>query len=195
MVFFKRRKRAECVKYIPYLKSTGTQCFDTEFLPNQNTRIVMRVEIEGVPTKTEALFGARTSASSNALVVLYSTSQESWCADYATSANRQAFSVKSGVLEIDYNENVVTINGTAKTWSEVAYQAPCSLLLLALNKKGTADNFCTAKLYYCQVYDNKTLIRDYRPCYDPDGTVCLYDKVRRKYCYNAGTGEFIAGAA
>ena len=45
------------------------------------------------------------------------------------------------------------------------------------------------------MYDNGVLIRDFRPCLDPDGVACLYDKVEKKYYHNAGSGEFIAGEA
>ena len=51
----------------------------------------------------------------------------------------------------------------------------------------------SGKIYYCQIYDNGTLVRDFWPCYDPDGVACLYDKVEKKYYYNAGTGAFTAG--
>ena len=50
-----------------------------------------------------------------------------------------------------------------------------------------------AKVFRCQIYDNGTLVRDFWPCYDPDGVACLYDKVEEKYYYNAGTGAFTAG--
>lgn len=53
----------------------------------------------------------------------------------------------------------------------------------------------TAKIYSCKIYDNGVLMRDFWLCYDPDGVACLYDKVEKKYYYNAGTGEFIAGEA
>jgi hypothetical protein len=41
--------------------------------------------------------------------------------------------------------------------------------------------------------DNGVLVRDMWPCYDPDGVACLYDKVEKKYYYNAGSGAFTAG--
>ena len=53
----------------------------------------------------------------------------------------------------------------------------------------------TFRFYYFQIYDNDTLVRDFIPVLDPDGIPCMYDKVERKFYYNAGTGQFIAGPA
>ena len=49
------------------------------------------------------------------------------------------------------------------------------------------------KLYSCKFYENDNMIRNFVPCRDKDGTVCLYDKIEGKYYYNKGTGEFVAG--
>lgn len=44
------------------------------------------------------------------------------------------------------------------------------------------------KIYYAQIYSGDTLQADMIPVKKSDGTLCLYDKVRKKYIYNAGTG-------
>lgn len=50
-----------------------------------------------------------------------------------------------------------------------------------------------------EVYGNKfwntegELIQDLRPCIHPNGTVCFYDMVTKKYFYNQGTGTLKAG--
>ena len=49
------------------------------------------------------------------------------------------------------------------------------------------------KLYHCKIWNNGALERDFIPCKDPNGVVCLYDKVEGKYYYNQGTGDFTAG--
>lgn len=41
--------------------------------------------------------------------------------------------------------------------------------------------------------NDDVLVRDYAPCLDKNGTVCMYDKVNKEYVYNSGTGEFIGG--
>lgn len=50
-----------------------------------------------------------------------------------------------------------------------------------------------------EIYSNKfwntegEIIQDLRPCIHPNGTVCFYDMVTKKYLYNQGTGTLTAG--
>ena len=53
--------------------------------------------------------------------------------------------------------------------------------------------FSKIKIKYFQIYDNDTLVRDFVPVLDKDDIPCMYDKVERKFYYNQGTGDFIAG--
>ena len=49
------------------------------------------------------------------------------------------------------------------------------------------------KVYYCKIWDNETLVRDFVPWKDEFGIICLHDNVENKNYYNQGTGTFIAG--
>lgn len=49
------------------------------------------------------------------------------------------------------------------------------------------------KLYKFKVYENDVLVGDFKPCINPNGVVCFYDTVTKKYFYNIGTGQFKAG--
>ena len=51
----------------------------------------------------------------------------------------------------------------------------------------------TGKIYSCQIYDNGSLVRDYVPCINNDGTIGLWDDVNSVFYGNAGTGSFTAG--
>ena len=58
-----------------------------------------------------------------------------------------------------------------------------------MSKNGApAGTGVTGKIYYAQIYSGDTLQADMIPVKKSDGTLCLYDKVRKKYIYNAGTG-------
>ena len=71
------------------------------------------------------------------------------------------------------------------------YNTGLPMFIFGSNYGGTFDFKAKAKLYWMKIYENDVLVRDLWPCYDPDGVLCLYDKVEKKYYYNAGTGEFI----
>lgn len=58
-----------------------------------------------------------------------------------------------------------------------------------MSKNGTpAGTGVVGKIYYAQIYSGSNLVADMIPVKKSDGTLCLYDKVRKKYIYNAGTG-------
>lgn len=59
--------------------------------------------------------------------------------------------------------------------------------------KDTSVDFCSAKLYYCKIWDNGVLVRDFIPAIDTLEKPCLYDKVSRTCFYNGGSGSFVAG--
>ena len=73
-----------------------------------------------------------------------------------------------------------------------------SLFAFARNNAGTADGYCSVKLYSMKIWqtdDNGTyrLLRDYVPC-KKDGEPGLYDKVTKSIFYSRGTQPFIAGS-
>lgn len=58
----------------------------------------------------------------------------------------------------------------------------------------TYDSYATAKVFYCKLYDNGTLVRDFIPArVKATGKLGLYDKITKQLYTNAGTGKFIAG--
>lgn len=52
----------------------------------------------------------------------------------------------------------------------------------------------TGNLYFHRfISPDGVLIQDLRPCIHPNGTVCFYDMVTKKYFYNKGSGTLTAG--
>lgn len=49
------------------------------------------------------------------------------------------------------------------------------------------------KLYYCKIWDNGSLVRNFVPCKNTSGILGLYDIVNNVFYTNAGTGTFTAG--
>ena len=60
---------------------------------------------------------------------------------------------------------------------------------------GTANQYklTNTKIYGVKIYRNNILEADIIPVIDLNDTICMYDKVRNRFLYNAGTGNFIAG--
>lgn len=194
-VFITGGQAAERVKYAGWIESSGTQWINTGVNPNQDTRVVVDMDITERSAQ-QSLFGARVSSGST-WFVLYTYPGVSGYEDGYASQVKTPAATNSGRVLIDKNKNVTKINGTAVSqFTYSAFSTPWPIYLFTLNNKGTdftANCPTYAKLYSCQIYSNDVLVRDFWPCYDPDGVACLYDKVEEKYYYNQGTGEFAAG--
>ena len=179
---------------LEYIQSSGTQYIDTGFKPNQNTRVVMDIEILSTSGTTAAIFGARNStSSSNNAFVLWKISNSAFRSDYRSSTSKVSVT-PIGRHTIDKNKNAITIDSTRATHTAGTFQASYNLCLFANNGSGTIDSRkIHAKLYSCQIYDNGTLIRDYIPIRSDDGSIGLYDQINEVFYPNKGSGTFTAG--
>ena len=175
---------------LDYIESSGTQYINTGFKPNQNTRVVMDVEVLG--TTQCAPFGARASQSGTTYTLFLLTATTGRT-DYGTSRQAMTFSSILGRYTIDANKNVVNVNGVSITHTASTFSVGHNIFLLAVNTAGTASNFAKVKLYSCKIYDNGTLVRDFIPCKNASGTIGLWDNVNSVFYANAGTGTFSTG--
>lgn len=184
---------------LEYIESTGTQFIDTGFVPNNNTRVVIDFEIISQPINVYyTIFSSRSNSYSDAYCVFSQniTDAPNTILDcYGTNRDIALQYSLIGRHVIDKNKNNVILDNTIIYQHDYnEFNAVCELRLLADNKPDGGDgHYFVGKLYSCQIYDNDVLIRDCIPVKYKNGTICLFDKVRRKYLLNKGTGEFIAG--
>ena len=177
---------------LAYIQSSGTQYIDTGFKHNQNTRVVMDVQVTTASSAPMWLFEGRISNAS-AAKSLFLVDGTTWNTDYNSYKNRVSFSGIGATnrLSVDYNKNALTINGSKKTWTEETFQSTYNLVIFAANTGGKISGYISAKLYSCQIYDNDVLIRDFVPCITASGEVGLFDIVGKQFYGNAGTGAFV----
>ena len=186
------------VTYIPleYIESTGVQYFNTGFVPNSNTRIVL--DIAATRITSGIFFGARGTTGS-AMADSYSLNMSSGN-EFVTSYGRE-FNLAIAPTDTerhvwDKNKNRVLMDGTQKiVHAEQTFACNYDACLLAINNAGTPGYApAAAKLYGCRIYDDGVLVRDYVPCRrKSDSAVGLWDKVHDVFCENAGSGEFLLG--
>lgn len=181
---------------LEYIESTGTQYIDTGFKHNQNTRVVMDAQFTNLSSTAgvQWLFDGRASDGSGCKGVFYDhrDNLNKVSCDYAAVSNRYRFADlnASDRLHIDYNKNVVTINGHVKTYSAVSFQSNYSMALFALNNNGTVESYGSSRIYSCKIYDNDFLVRNFIPCKNAQDAVGLYDLVTETFYANQGTGAF-----
>lgn len=176
---------------LEYIQSTGTQYIDTEFKPNQDTRVVM--DVQATSANTYAYFGGR-NGSKNKSMTFFMMSATKVRSDYGATEIESTVSNPTNRVVIDVNKNSFNYGGVSGTHATSTFQSDYSMYLLAVHNGTSASYHMPAKLYSCQIYDNGTLVRDFVPCINPDGKIGLYDRVTKTFFGNSGTGIFISGA-
>lgn len=186
--------------FLDYIESTGTQYIDTGFKPNSNTSIEMKVLIPSSQAgKFTRFFEARNDEfevkesfgvlnfndSNNVLQIRYDTGKNSVNDPLAVETE---YTVKMEKNKL-YVDDVLRITQTPST-----FQVNYNLLLFGFHTINTIHTQGGIyRLYHFKIYDNGTLIRDFKPYKDANGVICLYDLVEGKCYYNQGTGTFISG--
>ena len=181
-------------KQLEYIQSSGTQYIDTGFKPNQNTRIKMDCNVIGFNSGDAFLFGARIASGNTAFCLAADDVNTRWFALYGNAVQNPTGTC-TGKHSIDFNQNVLTLDGKNFTFEKTTFQSSYNLLLFATITNGNVDSQRgKMAIYSCQIYDNVTLIRDYIPCQTISGEIGLWDDVNSVFYGNAGTGSFVAGA-
>ena len=190
---------------VEYIQNTGTSYLDTNFVPNQDTRIVADMQLVTL-NDYPRLFGAGGWNAADGINVDYEGGhlliswfgKTSWTqTTLATNYNRHIYDLNKNYLYVD--ETLLTSNTyTTKTASD-----HLAVFAYIRNGRPTTSNAdmlkeCfKGKLWSFKVYDNGTLVRDLVPCIkDSDNTVGAYDIVNDVF-YTVPTGyttdKLIAG--
>lgn len=181
--------------FVEFIESTGTQYIDTGFKNNQDSRIVMDVQVVAKPRTNAWLFGGKNSTTNGARNVFLQNGS-SWAVDYNSDNTRITL---SGVdiltrLNVDFNKNTVTINEQSYSFKAATFQCNYNHYLFAQNKIGEVSGYISARLYSCQIYDNDVLVRDFIPVRVKDsGEYGLLDNVNNVFYGSASNTQFIGG--
>lgn len=175
---------------LDYIESSGAQYINTGFKPNQNTRCV--IDIENLSSAQASFFGARASQTA-ASFTYFSLTATTGRSDYGSSKQSMSFTNTVGRYTVDQNKNVCTANGVTATGTANTFQLTNNLYLMAVNQADAAIQNAKMKLYSAKIYDNGTLVRDFIPCKNANGTIGLWDNVNSVFYANAGTGTFSTG--
>lgn len=180
-------------KRVAYIESAGTQYIDTGYKANNNTRVVIDIQMTDTSVNNQWLYGARDAAKTNSFGFYWYNS--AFGANFGTGQN--AIPVPSAATErlfIDHNKNAISFNGAYSTFTSATFSGSYNLTIFAVNTTGTTNNNVRAKLFSCQIYDNGTIKRDFIPCKNASGVVGLYDTVNNVFYTDAAGGTFTAGA-
>lgn len=181
---------------LDYIESNGTQCIDTGFNPNNNSRVVVDGMIVTSSIGFQGIATCRTTSPYKNVFALWARSENNSFRDDYGANHQVTISDTFGERHtFDKNGNVLSIDG-AQVASHPAstFQSAYPLTLFCGNTGGAYNEMANLRMWSCKVYDNSVLIRDFYPCRRlSDGTIGLYDMASGGFYANGGTGSFIAG--
>ena len=171
---------------VEYIESTGTQYIDTGLIPKETFKYKIKYSLNAFGN--QVLFGSRTSGA-------YNTSRNQIYFNSASGSAKTLLINLYGINDVNLNISP-TLNDIVETpiiqnENCVIENATQPLSIFALNNAGTLTGFVSAKMYYFQIYDNTTLIRNFIPVYDTlTQKYGMWETVQGKFYGNDGTGDF-----
>lgn len=191
-------------KYTPlkWLIADGTQYIDTGLVATENDIIEVVAKKSEASDSQRSLFGSRTSATSNTVIMQagsngtimgYFSSSSSYNDYYVTTA--ASFNASFRIVlsksrrQID-NLTTQAVDTTNTTAMENSITTPANCYLFAASGSPWATNKWKGGVASLRWIRNGVLLRDMIPVLDEDGVACMYDRANNKLHYNAGTGNF-----
>lgn len=174
--------------HLDYIQSSGTQYINTGFIPNSNSRIVVKAllntahSIYGI-NQSGANFNMTGSPRNGGVMYYY------W-GNGGASTETNMF---NQVHTFEQDKNICRVDGNLyHTYTASSWTATIPVFLFGRNN-GSLNDSGTARIYSCQLYDNGQLVRNFIPCKNASGTIGMYDTVGQAFYGNAGSGSFTIG--
>lgn len=168
------------------LSVDGNCYFDTEILPDQNTNTEAKLYVK---SGTTYICGAMDDKYKYGYTVtdnFYAVRGSVSSAAKHTAFWEDAWTIKQNGATATFGNNSVTLDNAGNFTLTSPYYIGC------MSKNGEAAGVgLKGKIYYAKIYSGSNLVADMIPVKKSDGTLCLYDKTRKKYIYNGGTGTLM----
>ena len=184
---------------VNYLQSSGTPWINTEITPSQDTKVIIKFMAD--KWGYESLIGGRANSNSNDQFTTFLDSYSGGRFIFRMDGMSSSITYIGFKLHTIYTAELsgtkmefALEDGTIPFTSEVTISDFSStvpmLLFKAQNVSGTG---LIGKVYFCKIYHQDNLVRDFQPCLDTEGVPCMFDFVSRKSFYNVNAGSFTWG--
>ena len=165
------------------LSVDGNCYFDTEILPDQNTNTEAKLYIK---SGTTYICGARDDNYKYGYTItdnFYAIRGTVSSAAKNTAFWEDNWVIKQNGATATFGNNSVTLDNAG----DFALTSPFYIGCMSKNGEAAGTGL-KGKIYYAKIYSESNLVADMIPVKKSDGTLCLYDKVRKKYIYKSGNG-------
>lgn len=171
---------------LDYITMDGNQYIDPNITANQNTNVEIKYLLTGASSGYGRIIGSGSDMNYE-LCATGSTTNLRW----SLNGNGSNVSITSGTAHTYkcYGTGNLDIDGINKV-SRTVNQTNTKLWLFDCYAHSERAK---GSFYYCKIWQNGVLVRDFVPAKDTNNVVCLYDRATRTFFYNAGTGTFTAG--
>ena len=184
-------------KQLKYIQATGTQYVNTGVTATANTTAKYKYSIDQILTYGPHVLSGQSWYFP---MVRGNTTAGTFVVNRGgNEVGSSAIAPKTGVIyEVDasFINNKVTVNGVeygTYAMGNVSVDTATLHLMTYGGSPGDSQFTMSGKLYYCQIYESGSLIRDFIPAQNSTGTVGLYDAANGVFYANAGSGAFEAG--
>ncbi len=173
---------------LEYVESDGSQWIDT--MARGASGVIATADVACLATANATLLGSRTSSdSSTRFFPLRWTSGGKWSYGYGAAKTLSSATVGTGIRHkvraaLCAGEQSVVVDGvSAGSAGTDATERDTELpmYLFAANVGGEPAECASARLYGARIEANGQVVRDFVPCRDLNGVVCLYDRVSNRY--------------
>ena len=203
-------------KAVEYIKSTGTQCIDTDIIPTNQTKIVMDIQFGNSLTPTTNASGVlicSRTLSDGALTTAYmievvkgnptTKSDILFYAGYRwTESEQSKYRLNNQTIT---SRNLLTIHRGGSSWGSnscptdatIMFDNPTTpLRILGMQDVGVIFNIYEIYMYSIKIYlDGNNLSHNLIPVERiSDNELGLYDTLTDKFYTNSGTGTFVKGS-
>ena len=193
-------------KQVSYLQSTGKQYIDTNYMPNQDTKIELIGKFNNTfpgclwatrwsQSPNYDTYGAYAENNSERMLYIY---YGRYSSGSFTSVSNSTFPHRDGNFisfiqdknKLDFT-NLGTNDNWTYTFSETTFQSTRNLTLFYFS---SSSAFATKGGYIksCKIWDNNVMVRDMVTCFK-DGVMGMWDKANSVFYQNAGTDSFSVG--
>lgn len=189
---------------VEYLESTGTQYIDTGLKGKNNIDFDYRCVFTNLDGTAQCVGGNWSGADTSSVSFYLGLIRVNGSFGYHyDGTNSPVVIMNRTVQDTPYSvqghmwtgEQYMVINGTKTSVGTIssAFTSSLNMYLFGINNNGLS-NPAYMKLYYCKIYDNGILVRNFIPVIrKEDDKPGMYDKVSEQFFTNAGTGEFLYG--
>lgn len=161
----------------------GNCYFDTEILPTEKTNTDAQLYVKNGSTY---LAGARDDNYKYGYTVtdnFYAVRGTVSSAAKNTAFWQDTWNIKQNGSTFTFKDNSVNTDPI----NSFKLTSPFYIGNMSQNGKPAGAGLSGIILYF-KIFETSTLVADIVPVKKSDGTLCLYDKVRKKYIYNSGSG-------